>query len=303
MSVTTALRWPARWRHLSVGGFAGGAGLFLVGAITLLAICAPLVAPYDPLAISLDHQLAPPDAQHWFGTDQSGRDVLSRVIWGARPSLEVGILAVVIGLIGGVLLGLVAGFYNGGWWEQVIMRLLDAFAAIPLLIWAIAIVGILGVDPLHVGPFVFGNEVKVMGLLGLLYIPGLARITHVAALTESRADYVAARRLQGVGGWRIMFGDVLPNCLAPLIVQATLLVAVGIIIEAAISFVGLGVQPPEPSWGTMLAEARNYLFSGEWWLSAFPGLGISLTVIGFNLLGDRLRDLLDPRRNAAVFAA
>jgi peptide/nickel transport system permease protein len=290
------LRLPA------VGGFAGTVGLFLVAAIVLMAIFAPLIAPYDPLAIDLNHQLVPPDASHWFGTDQSGRDVLSRVIWGARPSLEVGILAVVIGLFGGVLPGLIAGFYSGGWLEQVVMRLLDAFSAIPLLIWAIAIVGILGVNAFHVGPLAFGNEIKVMGLLGLLYIPGLARITHVAALTESRADYVAARRLQNVGGWRIMLGDVLPNCLPPVIVQATLLVAIGIIIEAAISFVGLGVQPPEPSWGSMLADARNYLFSGEWWLSVFPGLGISLTVIGFNLLGDRLRDVLDPRRNTAVFA-
>jgi peptide/nickel transport system permease protein len=281
---------------------AGSIGGGIVLALVLVAVFAPLIAPYDPVAISLNHQLAPPDATHWFGTDASGRDLLSRVIWGARPSVEVGILAVVIGVVGGVAFGLIAGFKSGGWLEQIIMRALDAFAAIPLLIWAIAVVGILGVDPVHVGPFTFGNEIKVMALLGVLYVPGLARVTFVAALGEARADYVAARRLQGVGDWRIMVVDVLPNCLAPLIVQATLLVAVGIIIEAAISFVGLGVQPPTPSWGTMLADARNYLFSGEWWLSLFPGLGISITVIGFNLLGDSLRDRLDPRRNTAVFA-
>jgi peptide/nickel transport system permease protein len=280
----------------------GRLGAAIVLAVLLIAIFAPLLSPYDPLAISFDHQLSPPDGAHWFGTDQSGRDVLSRVIWGTRPSVEVGILAVVIGLFFGVALGLVAGFKSGGWLEQAIMRVLDAFAAIPLLIWAIATVGILGVDPVHIGPFVFGNEIKVMALLGMLYIPGLARITFVAAFAEARADYVAARRLQGASDWRIMVADVLPNCLPPLIVQATLLVAVGIIIEAAISFIGLGVQPPTPSWGTMLAEARNYLFSGEWWLSLFPGLAISLTVIGFNLLGDDLRDVLDPRRNTAVFA-
>jgi peptide/nickel transport system permease protein len=210
-------------------------------------------------------------------------------------------VAVVIGTIGGVALGLVAGFHSGGWFEQAVMRALDAMAAVPLLVWAIAIVGIVGVDPLRLGPFTFGNEIKVMALLGLLYIPGLARLTYTSALVECQSDYVAARRLQGVAGWRIMLGDVLPNCLSPVIVQATLLVAVGIIIEAAISFVGLGVQPPTPSWGTMLAEARNYLFSGEWWLSLFPGLAISLTVIGFNLLGDGLRDVLDPRRNTAAF--
>ena len=223
-----------------------------------------------------------------------------RVLWGARPSLQIGMLAVVIGVVGGVALGLIAGFYSGGWLEQIIMRMLDSLAAIPLLIWAIAIVGIVGVEPIKLGPLVLANEVKVMVLLGLLYIPGLARLTYTSALGESRADYVAARRLHGVPGWRIMLSDVLPNCLSPVIVQATLLVAAGIIVEAAISFVGLGVQPPTPSWGSMLADARTFLFSGEWWLPLFPGLAISVTVIGYNLLGDGLRDVLDPRRNTGL---
>jgi len=294
---------PAIWARLTamLGGVTGCAGGALVLFVVVCALLAPLIAPYSPIAINLQHKLAAPDAQFWFGTDQAGRDVLSRVVWGARPSLQVGLVAVVIGTIGGVALVLVAGFYSGGWFEQALMRGLDAMAAVPLLVWAIAIVGIVGVDPLHVGPLVLGNEIKVMALLGLLYIPGLARLTYTSALVECPSDYVAARRLQGVAGWRIMLGDVLPNCLSPVIVQATLLVAIGIIIEAAISFVGLGVQPPTPSWGTMLAEARNFLFSGEWWLSLFPGLAISLTVIGFNLLGDGLRDVLDPRRNTAAF--
>jgi peptide/nickel transport system permease protein len=294
---------PSAWARLMalLGGATGGAGGVLVLFVVICAVLAPLIAPYSPIAINLQHKLAAPDAQFWFGTDQAGRDVLSRVIWGARPSLQVGLIAVVIGTIGGVALGLVAGFYSGGWFEQALMRALDAMAAVPLLVWAIAIVGIVGVDPLHFGPMVLGNEIKVMALLGLLYIPGLARLTYTSALAECQSDYIAARRLQGVAGWRIMLGDVLPNCLSPVIVQATLLVAIGIIIEAAISFVGLGVQPPTPSWGTMLAEARNFLFSGEWWLSLCPGLAISLTVIGFNLLGDGLRDVLDPRRNTAVF--
>lgn len=287
----------------AVGGPSGLLGAIIAAVMVFLAVFAPLVAPHNPLAVNLDHQFAPPGEPYWFGTDQSGRDVLSRVIWGSRPSLEVGIVSVVVGFAGGVALGLAAGFYNGGWFEQIVMRCLEAMASIPLLIWAIAIVGILGVEPFHVGPFVFGNQIKVMGLLGLLYIPGLARITYVAAVAETRSDYVAARRLQGVSGWRIMLSDVLPNCLSPVIVQATLLVATGIIIEAAISFVGLGVQPPQPSWGTMLSDARNYLFSGEWWLSLFPGLAISFTVIGFNLLGDGLRDVLDPRRNATILTA
>ena len=290
------------WRELAtlLGGPIGCIGAAIVLLVVLTAVLAPLLAPHDPLAIHLEHQLKAPDATFWFGTDQAGRDVFSRVLWGARPSLQIGMLAVVIGVVGGVALGLIAGFYSGGWLEQVIMRMLDSLAAIPLLIWAIAIVGIIGVEPIKLGPLVLANEVKVMVLLGLLYIPGLARLTYTSALGESRADYVAARRLHGVPGWRIMLSDVLPNCLSPVIVQATLLVAAGIIVEAAISFVGLGVQPPTPSWGSMLADARTFLFSGEWWLPLFPGLAISVTVIGYNLLGDGLRDVLDPRRNTGL---
>lgn len=285
------------------GGIATFAGALVVLLMIGCALLAPLLAPYSPLAVDLAHRLEPPNAVHWFGTDQAGRDVLSRVIWGARPSLVIGLVAVVIGLLFGVTIGLVAGYFGGGWMEQAVMRGLDAMAAIPLLIWAIAVVGILGVNPVRLGPFTFPNEVKVMALLGMLYIPGLARLAHVCAKAEATSDYVAARRLQGVGEWRILFSDVLPNCVPPLMVQASLLVAVGILVEAAVSFVGLGVQPPASSWGTMLSESRNFLFSGEWWLSVFPGLSISLTVIGFNLLGDGLRDALDPRRNTAPLTA
>ena len=286
-----------------LGGPAAIAGAVIVLLVILCAAFVPLLAPYSPTDISLQHRLEPPSAAFLFGTDQAGRDVFSRVLWGARPSLQIGLIAVVIGLLGGVSLGLWAGYHAGGWFEQAVMRVLDAMAAIPLLIWAIAVVGIVGVDPVRLGPFVFPNEIKVMVLLGVLYIPGLARLTHAGAKAESRSEYVDARRLQGTAEWRIMVSDVLPNCLAPVIVQATLLVAVGIVVEAAVSFVGLGVQPPASSWGTMLAEARNYLFSGDWWLSLFPGLAISVTVVGFNLLGDELRDVLDPRRNTAPLTA
>ena len=286
-----------------LGGAPGCWGGAIVLFIVACAVLAPLIAPHSPLDINLQHKLEPPGAAFWFGTDQAGRDVFSRVIWGARPSLQIGLAAVVIGALGGVTLGLCAGYYAGGWFEQAIMRSLDAMAAIPLLIWAIAVIGIVGVGSVHVGPFTFQNEAKVTVLLGALYVPGLARITHASAKAESRSDYVSARRLQAVAEWRIMLGDVLRNCAPPVIVQATLLVAVGIIVEAAVSFVGLGVQPPASSWGTMLAEARNFLFSGDWWLSLFPGLAISVTVIGFNLLGDGLRDVLDPRRNTALLTA
>jgi peptide/nickel transport system permease protein len=285
------------------GGIGGFIGAILVLLIVADGLAAPLIAPYDPLAVDMTASLLPPAPGHLFGTDQAGRDVLSRVIWGGRASLEVSVLAMIIGCTGGVSLGLVAGFFSGGWLEQLLMRVLDAMAAIPLLIWAIALVGILGVGPFTVAGITFGNEVKLLALLGVLYIPTLARITYAGALAESQANYVAARRLQGVGSLRIMISDVLPNCLSPVIVQATLLLAIGIIIEASVSFVGLGVQPPDPSWGNMLADARNYLFSGEWWLSVFPGAAISLSVVAFNLLGDGLRDALDPRHTAQALTA
>ena len=289
--------------HRLFGGLGGLIGACMVVLIVADGLLAPWIAPYDPLQVDMTASLSAPDQDHWFGTDQAGRDVLSRVIWGGRTSLEVSVLAAVIGCAGGVALGLLAGFFNGGWLEQMLMRLLDAMAAIPLLIWAIALVGILGVGPFTVMGITFGNEVKLLMLLGVLYIPTLARITYSSALAESRNNYVAARRLQGVGSLRIMISDVLPNCLSPVIVQATLLLAIGIIIEASVSFVGLGVQPPAASWGNMLADARNYLFSGEWWLSVFPGAAISVSVIAFNLLGDGLRDALDPRHTASALTA
>ena len=284
------------------GGPAGLLGAAIVAALVATAVLAPWVAPRDPLAVDIPNQLVEPGRGFPFGTDQSGRDVLSRVVWGTRASLGVSTVAVLIGLAGGVPLGLLAGFYRGGWMEQATMRFLEAIAAIPILIWAIALVGILGVGDAHLGPITLANEGKLMILLGLLYIPTLARVTYTTALVQSQASFVLARRLQGTAGPRIMVSDVLPNCLSPVIVQATLLLAIGIIIEASVSFVGLGVQPPTPSWGNMLADARNYLLSGEWWLSVFPGLAISVAVVGFNLLGDGLRDRLDPRHATAALA-
>ena len=274
-------------------------GLVLVLSAVLMALLAPWIAPYDPLAVDLARKLMPPSAEHWMGTDQTGRDIFSRIVWGARPSLTVGILAVTIGALGGIAIGLTAG-YARGLWEQVSMRAMDGLASIPMLIWAIAVVGIVGVGPVTIGPWSLPNESKVILLVGLLYVPPLARVTYGGALVESRADYVSARRMQGAGRMAIMFGDVLPNCLSPVIVQATLLVAVGIVVEASLSFVGLGVEPPNPSWGGMLSDARKYIFSGEWWTYVFPGLAISLSVIGFNLLGDALREILDPRRAAGI---
>ena len=291
-----------RLRHLvhNCGGAAGFAGGCIAILLVLASVFAPLVAPYDPLAVSILDKLMEPDAAHWMGTDQSGRDILSRIIWGSRASLAVAGFAVVIGIVLGVSMGLFATWVRGGWIEQAIMRVLEAVSSIPLLIWAIALIGIFGVRGSKWGPFTISSETQLLVLLGLLYVPTLARLTYTSALGEIGANYVAARRLQGVGELRILFSDVLPNCLSPVIVQATLLLAIGIIIEAAVSFVGLGVQPPTPSWGNMLSGGRDYLISGEWWLSVFPGGAISLTVVAFNLLGDGLRDRFDPRHGTGM---
>jgi peptide/nickel transport system permease protein len=267
---------------------AGRAGGLTVCLVVLVALGAPLLSPYDPLAVDLTAKLLPPSA-----------DMVSRLIWGARPSLAVGLLAVAIGTLGGVTLGLTSAVIRG-LWEQVAMRCMDGLASIPLLIWAIAIVGIVGVGPVEFGNWTLRNESKIVLLVGILYMPPLARVAYGAALLEARADYVQARRLQGARLWPVMLGDVLPNCLSPVIVQATLLIAVGIVVEASLSFVGLGVEPPAPSWGNMLADARQFIYSGAWWTYVFPGLAISLTVIGFNLLGDALRDTLDPRKSAGT---
>jgi peptide/nickel transport system permease protein len=282
-----------------VGTPLGAAGAVIVVTMTALAVLAPLVAPYDPLAISLGQKLLPPSMSHLMGTDQTGRDVFSRVLWGARASLSIGVMAAAIGLFFGAFFGILAAFYAGSLLDQAVMRTMDVLASIPLLVWAIAMAGVIGVGPVHLGPVSLGSEAKIILLVGFLYTPSIARVAYGAALVEAVADYVRARRAQGAGNMILMFDEILPNCLSPLIVQVTLYVAIGIVVEASLSFVGLGVQPPTPSWGVMLSDARNYVLSGEWWLPLFPGVFISITVIGFNVLGDALRDTLDPRGRAS----
>ena len=280
----------------------GWLGAAIVLVMVCAAIFAPLIAPYDPVALSIEDRLLAPDMAHWLGTDQAGRDVVSRIIFGARASLAVGIGAVVIGALIGVSAGLFAA-YKGGVGDQIVMRVVDGVASIPLLVWAIAIVGILGVGPVRLGPILLPNEVKIVLLVGVLFSPVFARVTYAVAGRVVGADYVRARWLQGATHWNIVTGDILPNCLSPIIVQGTLLVAIGIVVEASVSFVGLGVQPPQASWGSMLSDARNAIYSGEWWLPVFPGLAISITVIGFNLLGDAVRVLFDPRSEARTLVA
>jgi peptide/nickel transport system permease protein len=257
-------------------------GVVLIGMMAL-ALFAPWIAPYDPLATSWTLVRKAPSAAHWFGTDEVGRDLLSRIIWGARASLSAGVIAVAIAVGVGVPTGMVAG-YVGGWTDGLISRLTDAMLAIPFLILAIALAAFLGPS--------LGNAMIAIGVTATPIFVRLARGQVLAARAE---DYVEAARAVGNPPIRILLRHILPNILPPVMVQATLAVAAAIIAEASLSFLGLGQQPPAPSWGSMLNTAQRFLTQAPW-MAIFPGLAIFLTVLAFNLFGDGLRDAMDPRR-------
>ncbi len=257
-------------------------GVVLIGMM-VLALFAPWIAPYDPLATSWTLVRKAPSAAHWFGTDEVGRDLLSRIIWGARASLSAGVIAVAIAVGVGVPTGMVAG-YVGGWTDGLISRLTDAMLAIPFLILAIALAAFLGPS--------LGNAMIAIGVTATPIFVRLARGQVLAARAE---DYVEAARAVGNPPIRILLRHILPNILPPVMVQATLAVAAAIIAEASLSFLGLGQQPPAPSWGSMLNTAQRFLTQAPW-MAIFPGLAIFLTVLAFNLFGDGLRDAMDPRR-------
>jgi peptide/nickel transport system permease protein len=254
----------------------------LVTILILTAIFGPLLAPYDPNAIDMANRFAPPSLEHPFGTDDFGRDILSRVMVGARVSLMVGIIAVGLSASVGSFLGVLAG-YTGRFTDEVIMRVMDILFAFPAILLAIAIMAALGRG--------VGNA---MIAIGIVYIPIFARIARGSVLSVREAEFVDAARATGSSDSRIMYRHIFPNVLSPIIVEITLSLSFAILAEAALSFFGLGTQPPDPSWGRMLSEGRAY-FQQSVWLAIFPGLAIMLTVLGFNLLGDGLRDALDPR--------
>jgi peptide/nickel transport system permease protein len=258
-------------------------GLAVVLFFVVLAIFAPWIAPSDPLATSWGAIRKAPSAAHWFGTDEIGRDVLSRVIWGARASLLAGVVSVTISLSVGMPIGLAAG-YLGGWTDMLVSRLTDAMLACPFLILAIALAAFLG-----------PNLTNAMIAIGIAATPIFIRLTRAQVLAVKVEDYVEAARAVGNPGLRIAIRHILPNVAAPLIVQATLAIAAAVIAEASLSFLGLGQQPPAPSWGSMLNTAKDYVENAPW-MAVWPGLSIFLLVLSFNLLGDGLRDALDPRR-------
>jgi peptide/nickel transport system permease protein len=256
--------------------------LAIVLAFIVIALAAPLLAPFDPVATSWSAVRKAPSAQHLFGTDELGRDVFSRVIWGARASLLAGLVSVGISLALGVPIGLFAG-YAGGRVDALISRVIDAMLAIPFLILAITLAAFLG-----------PSLRNAMIAIGISSMPVFVRLTRSQVLAVKVEDYIEAARALGNPHWRIALFHVLPNILAPLIVQASLAMAAAIIAEASLSFVGLGQQPPDPSWGSMLNTAKNYVDNAPW-MAIWPGAAIFLLVLSFNLLGDGLRDVLDPR--------
>jgi ABC-type dipeptide/oligopeptide/nickel transport system permease subunit len=276
----------AQRRNRALGKFlanrAAVAGAVIVAVFVLLAILAPLVAPFDPNKTNFLALRKPPSAIYWLGTDDIGRDILSRLIHGGIASLYAGVVSVFIALAVGMPIGLVAGWF-GGWSDALISRATDALLAVPFLILAIALAAALG-----------PSLTNAMIAIGLSQVPIFVRLTRGQVLAVKTEDFVEGARAVGVPNTLILLRHITPNIMAPLLVQATLTVATAIIAEASLSFLGLGQQPPAPSWGSMLNTAKNYMDSAPW-MSISPGLAICLVVLGFNLLGDGLRDALDPR--------
>jgi len=273
--------WYDAWRRLRQNKIAM-VGAVIVLVLVLSALLAPVLAPHNPLSGNIIDRLQPPSAAHWFGTDSQGRDVLSRIIFGSRISIQVGVISVVIALLIGTLLGALGGYY-GGWLDNAIMRLMDIMLAFPSVLLAIAITAMLG------------PELKnAMIAIGVVNIPFYARIVRSTVLSVKETEYVEAARAIGASDARIIFRHVLPNCMAPIIVQTTMGIGTAILDAAGLSFLGLGAQPPTPEWGAMLSDGRSVMQQAPW-MMFFPGLAIMLVVLGFNLLGDGLRDALDPR--------
>lgn len=261
--------------------------LALSGAILVLfmfavSFLAPVISPYDPAHIEVGRMLEPPSAEHWFGTDPLGRDILSRMIWGAQISLKVGFVSVGISLLIGVLLGALAGFY-GGRVDRLIMRFVDVMLCFPAFFLILAVIALLE-------PSIW----NIMIVIGLTSWMGVARLVRAEILSLREREFILAIRAQGASDLRIIFLHLLPNALAPILVAATLGIAGAILTESALSFLGIGVQPPTPSWGNILMAGKDNIMIA-WWISVFPGLAILITVLSYNLLGEGIRDIIDPR--------
>lgn len=276
-------QWVEVWRRLKRNKMAV-LGLIILIILVLLAVFADVIANYDNVVIkqNLAHRLQGPSAAHWLGTDEFGRDIFARLVHGTRVSLQVGIVAVGISIVIGGILGAVAGYY-GGKLDNTIMRIMDIFLAVPSILLAIAIVSALG-----------PSIINLMLAISISSVPSYARIVRASVLSIRDQEFIEAAKAIGVSNTRIIFRHIIPNSLAPVIVQATLGVASAILSTAGLSFIGLGIQPPAPEWGSMLSGGRQYL-RYAWWVTTFPGVAIMITILSLNLLGDGLRDALDPR--------
>ncbi len=257
-------------------------GTVIILLMIITGIFAPYLAPYKPSKMYFRHRREAPGKEFWLGTDRLGRDMLSRMIWGARVSLVIGVLAVTVSLIVGLIIGMLAGYY-GGLLDEVLMRIMDVIFAFPTLLLAIALIAVTG-----------PSMRNIIFVVGIIRIPRFARILRASVLSIKEKEFVEAARALSKSDTGIMLQHILPNCIAPLTVQVSLSIATAIITESALSFLGLGVRPPTPSWGQMIADGRSELFTAPW-IVIFPGLAIMVTVLGYNLLGDGLRDALDPR--------
>jgi len=269
------------WKRFSRNKLAVIGGI-IVAVLFFVAVLAPLVSPYNPNDIDRKHILEPPGLQHLLGTDDLGRDVLSRMIWGAQISLSVGFVAVGISIIIGMTFGSLSGYY-GGWADRVIMRLIDIMLSIPTFFLILAVIAFIG-----------SSIWNIMIIIGLTSWMGVARLVRAEFLSLKEREYVLAAKAVGASGMRIIFRHIMINSLAPVLVSAVLGIAGAVLVESALSFLGIGVQPPTPSWGNILTLGKDNM-EIAWWLSVFPGLAILVTVLGYNLLGEGIRDALDPR--------
>ena len=259
-------------------------GFAIIAVVLVMALLAPVLAPYDPDAIDVKSILIPPSSTHWMGTDGLGRDVFSRMLFGARISLLVGFVAVGIATLIGVVLGAISGYYRG-WIDVVIMRMVDVMLSIPTFFLILAVIA-----------FLTPSIWNIMIVIGLTSWMGVTRLVHAEFLSLREREFVLASATLGARDFRLIFRHLLPNSLTPVIVSSVLGVASAVLVESGLSFLGLGVQPPQASWGNILTEGKEYI-QFAWWLSFFPGMAILLTVLGYNLLGEGLRDALDPRTN------
>ena len=281
LGLEQSLFWTTFFRTLRAPG--GTIGLIIILGTLIMAIIAPALSPYDPLEMHKGEQFLPPSSQYIFGTDEFGRDVLSRTIFSSRISLLAGAFAVACAMAAGVPLGLLAGYF-GSTVDAVIMRMMDTLLAFPAVLLAMVIVAVLGV-----------SSTNAMISVAVVSIPSFARIARSSVLSHKEQDYVMASRSIGSGDSRIIFRTILPNAIPPVLVQIAVSVAFAILMEAALSFLGLGTQPPDPSWGAMLYTSRSYL-RRAWWYGVFPGLFLTVLVLGFNMFSEALRDALDPTR-------